>query len=68
MNTTDMLNGFITLIDYQFNEKFYYGADLSFKECFWSKMSSDCLIFPNQMMNSGDRMNLFSNKENVEVS
>ena len=52
----DMMNSFIILIDYQFNEKFYYGADLSFEECFSSKLSSDCLFFPNQK-NKGEHSN-----------
>lgn len=58
----DMLNSFVILIDYQFNEKFYYGADLSFDECFWTKLSSDCLIFPDQLKKA-DRIS----KDNVEV-
>lgn len=44
----DMMNSFIILVDYQFNEKFYYGADLNFDESFMSKLSSDYLFFPNQ--------------------
>lgn len=60
----DMINSLIILIDYQFNEKFFYGADLSFNQCFLSKLTANCLFFPNQIKN--DRYKP-GNKENIEV-
>lgn len=62
----DMMNSFIILVDYQFNEKFYYGADLNFNECFLSKLSSDYLFFPNQK-NKGDKDSELD-QENEHVS
>ena len=55
----DMLNSFLMLIDYQFNENFYFGATLSFDECFQSKISSEYLFFPSTVMEHSEQS--FSN-------
>ena len=61
----DMLNSFLMLIDYQFNENFYFGATLSFDECFRSKISSECLFFPSTVMEHSGQS--FVNPVNVKT-